>query len=80
MKKGFCDLHTHSYYSDGTYSPRELIDEAESLGLSAIALCDHNTVSGLPEFLEAAEGRDIEAIPAVEFSTDYKGTELRFFI
>ncbi len=76
MKKGFCDLHTHSYYSDGTYSPRELIDEAESLGLSAIALCDHNTVSGLPEFLEAAEGRDIEAIPAVEFSTDYKGTEL----
>ena len=76
MKKGFCDLHTHSYYSDGTYSPRELIEEAEAFGLSAIALCDHNTVSGLPEFLAAAEGREVEAIPAIEFSTDYNGTEL----
>ncbi len=76
MKNKLCDLHTHSYYSDGTLSPSELIEEAVSIGLSAIALCDHNTVSGLSEFLEAAEGREIEAIPSVEFSTDYRGTEL----
>ncbi len=66
-----CDLHTHSYYSDGSFSPTELIDEAERMGLSAIALCDHNTVRGLDEFLAAAQGRSVEAFPGIEFSTDY---------
>lgn len=66
-----CDLHTHSYYSDGSFSPTELIDEAERMGLSAIALCDHNTVRGLDEFLAAAQGRSVEAVPGIEFSTDY---------
>lgn len=65
------DLHTHTHFSDGTYSPVELIDEAERVGLSAIALCDHNTVRGLDEFLAAAQGRNIEAVPGIEFSTDY---------
>ena len=65
------DLHTHTHFSDGTYSPAELIDEAERVGLSAIALCDHNTVRGLDEFLAAAQGRNIEAVPGIEFSTDY---------
>ncbi len=66
-----CDLHTHTHFSDGTYSPAELIAEAEKAGLAAIALCDHNTVRGLEEFLNAAKGTSVEAIPAVEFSTDY---------
>ena len=74
--KNFCDLHTHSVFSDGTCTPAELIDEAVSLGLSAIALTDHNTVDGLPDFLSAAEGKDILAIPGVEFSTEYGGREL----
>lgn len=65
------DLHTHTHFSDGTYSPAELIDEAERMGLAAIALCDHNTVRGLDEFLAAAQGRNIEAVPGIEFSTDY---------
>ena len=72
----YCDLHTHSYYSDGTYSPAELIDAAEKLGLGAVALTDHNTVAGLPEFLAAARGRSIEAVPGTEFSVDYGDTEL----
>ena len=74
--KDFCDLHTHSVFSDGTCAPAELIDKAVSLGLSAIALTDHNTVDGLPDFLSAAEGKDILAIPGVEFSTEYGGREL----
>lgn len=71
-----CDLHIHSVFSDGSYTPTELIDTSVRLGLRAVALCDHNTVDGLPEFLSAAEGKDIEAIPATEFSADYDGTEL----
>ncbi len=74
--KMFCDLHTHSTFSDGTCTPEELIDLAESIGLGAIALCDHNTIAGLPKFLAAAEGREVEAVPGIEFSTDYHGTEL----
>ena len=70
----YCDLHTHSDHSDGTCTPAEVIRLAKEAGLRAVALCDHNTVSGLPEFLAAAE--DIEAVAGTEFSVDYEGTEL----
>ena len=46
------------------------------MGLSAVALCDHNTVDGLPEFLSAAKHLPIEAIAGAEFSVDYNGKEL----
>ena len=71
-----CDLHTHSVFSDGKYTPTELIDEALKKGISAIALTDHNTVDGIDEFLTAAKGRNIQAIAGVELSTEYKGKEL----
>ena len=70
------DLHVHSTYSDGTLSPEELIALAEQIGLEAVALCDHNTVAGLPDFLAAAAEKKLQAVPGVEFSTDYQGTEL----
>lgn len=72
----YCDLHTHSHYSDGTFSPAEILAEAEQLGLSSVALTDHNTVAGLPEFLSAAQDSSVEAIPGVEISTAYGETEL----
>lgn len=72
----FCDLHTHSAYSDGSWTPEQLLCEAERLGLSAIALTDHNTISGLPRFVAAAKGRKVEAVPGVELSLDYEGTEI----
>ena len=71
-----CDLHTHSVYSDGTFTPAELIDGAIDAGLSAIAMTDHNTVSGLNEFIAAGEGKPIELVPGVEFTTAYNGIEL----
>ena len=72
----YCDLHNHSVFSDGTCTPAELIDEAVALGLSAIALTDHNTVDGLEDFLAAAKDKPITAVPGAEFSVDYDGTEL----
>ena len=70
------DLHTHSTFSDGTVTPTDLIALAKQAGVSAIALCDHNTVGGLPEFVDAAQKHGIDAIPGIEFSTEYKGIEL----
>ena len=70
-----CDLHTHSVFSDGTYTPSEIVAEAKRLGL-IIALTDHNTTAGLPEFMEAARELHVTAVPGVEFSTEYKGKEL----
>lgn len=72
----FCDLHTHSTFSDGTDTPAALVALAQEKGLGAIALTDHNTVAGLPEFLEAARGTSVCAVAGTEFSTDYRGTEL----
>lgn len=71
-----CDLHTHSVFSDGTDTPEQIVRKAESLGLSAVALTDHNTVDGLPRFLAAAEDSGITAVPGVEFSTGYEAGEL----
>ncbi len=71
-----CDLHTHTFYSDGSLSPEELVAEAERVGLSAVALTDHNTVKGLPRFLAAGEGSPVETVPGIEFTTEFEGEEL----
>lgn len=71
-----CDLHTHSCFSDGTYTPRELLEAADEIGLSAIALCDHNTVAGLDAFVEAGKDFSAEAVPGIELSTEWRGKEL----
>jgi len=73
---GLCDLHTHSHYSDGTFAPGEILAEAAAQGLSAVALTDHNTVAGLPEFLAAGRGSGLLAIPGVEVSAGYSGKEV----
>ena len=70
-----CDMHTHSVFSDGTATPAEIIREADRIGLSAVALTDHNTLAGLPAFLEAATC-SVRAVPGVEITADYEGTEI----
>lgn len=74
--KPICDLHAHSIYSDGSFTPAELILTARAAKLSALALTDHNTVDGLPEFLAAAAGSGVKAIAGAEFSVELDGTEL----
>ena len=73
---GCCDLHAHSTFSDGTFTPAQLVAEAEKRNLTAVALTDHNTIAGLPDFLEAGKGSPVELVPGVEFSTEYEGIEL----
>jgi len=69
---GFVDLHTHSVCSDGTLTPKELIEHALSISLSAVALTDHDTIEGVNEAVKAGKNRNIHVIPGVEISAEYK--------
>ena len=64
------DLHLHTYFSDGYYSPEELIGRAGGRGLSAISLTDHDTTDGVERAILAGARYGIEVIPAVELSTE----------
>lgn len=63
------DLHTHSYCSDGTFSPEGLVLLAKKQGLTAIVLTDHDTTKGLAEFLFAGKKHNIETIAGIELGS-----------
>ena len=65
------DLHCHSYFSDGTFSPEEIVIKAKKRGLRAIALTDHDTIDGLEEFQQAGQKYHIETITGIEFAAQY---------
>ena len=71
------DLHVHSTFSDGTLTPSQLVDLALKSNLEAFALTDHDTTDGIEEALKAACSKDIEVVPGIEFSTEYKGLRVR---
>lgn len=87
------DLHCHSYFSDGSMSPLELIQEAKSQGLNGLSITDHDTIQAYPEALEIGKELGIQVIPGVEFSThsqnqnihilgyafDYRNEEIKQF-
>lgn len=62
------DLHCHSTASDGSCTPTELVHMAKKIGLSALALTDHDTTAGLDEFLQVARQENFTAIPGVELA------------
>lgn len=67
------DLHNHSKYSDGLFSPEELIKIAIREGVDCFALTDHDSVFGCDEIQEVAKNYDIKVISGMELSTYYKG-------
>jgi predicted metal-dependent phosphoesterase TrpH len=66
------DLHLHSTSSDGQDSPSQIVDKALELNLKAIALTDHDTLSGLEEFLSYGEEKNIIVIPGIEISIKHE--------
>lgn len=62
------DLHLHTTHSDGNWSPSDLVAHAIQIGMSVIAVTDHDTVDGIGETLAAANGT-LDVIPAVEINT-----------
>ena len=67
------DLHAHTTYSDGTFSPRELVELAVRVGLSAVAVTDHDSIGGLDEALAASAELGIEVVPGVEINLEHSG-------
>ena len=69
-----CDLHTHSFYSDGALPPKEMVRTAVEKNVRYWALTDHDTVDGLPEAAAAAADAEIVFIPGTEITIeDYEG-------
>ena len=67
------DLHVHTTASDGTCTPTEVVRKAAGMGLAAIAVTDHDTVSGYAEAAKAGQELGIEVVPGLEISTRYLG-------
>lgn len=73
---GRADLHVHTTFSDGTYTPVELVSLARRAGLAAVAITDHDTLAGVAVAQAAAAGSSLEIIPGVEITAEDEGREL----
>src|ERR1700716_1986845 len=73
MAEGFVDLHVHTAASDGRLSPAETVRAAAERGLSAIAITDHDVLSGLDEAFEAAASTSLEIVPGIEITASWEG-------
>jgi predicted metal-dependent phosphoesterase TrpH len=69
MSDFYVDLHLHTAYSDGVFTPSEVVDYALKMNLAAISVTDHDSVDGIEEAVCAAENRGIEVIPGIELSS-----------
>lgn len=74
----FADLHLHTIFSDSTYTPKELVNDACKSGLSCISVVDHDCIDGIMPTIREAKGRDLEVIPGIEISAQYQDTEIHF--
>lgn len=70
------DLHLHSTASDGTHSPAQLVEMASQMDLAAIAVADHDTVSGQQEAMGAGEEWGVEVVPAIEIGSYFGGRSI----
>lgn len=70
------DLHLHTHFSDGTFSPEELAARAQGHGFNALALTDHDTLDGCDRMAFACATHGIEFIPGAELTADVDGKEV----
>ena len=72
----YADLHVHTFYSDSTSSPEEVISCAKDRGLAAIAICDHDSIEGIEPSLKFGRAMNVEVIPSVELTVEKEDAEI----
>ena len=72
----FADLHLHTFFSDGTFSPEEVVEHGKRLGFACLALTDHDTVEGCERMAAACAAARIEFIPGSELTAEFGEHEL----
>ena len=72
----FADLHLHTFFSDGTFTPEELVERAHKIGFSAIALTDHDTLEGCARAAAACAAVRMEFISGTELTAEHHDTEV----
>ena len=72
----FADLHLHTYFSDGNFTPEELAALGKIHGLAALALTDHDTVEGCTRTAAACRKEGVEFITGTELTAEQDGVEL----
>jgi 3',5'-nucleoside bisphosphate phosphatase len=72
----FADLHLHTSFSDGTWTPEELVLQAQKSGLSCIAVTDHDTVEACARAAAACAAVKMEFVPGAELTAEHEDTEL----
>ncbi|MCB0730001.1 MAG: PHP domain-containing protein [Ignavibacteriae bacterium] len=75
MKK-IADLHTHTVFSDGSLTPKELIILAKKKKIDVIGITDHDTIDGIEEAIHYGNKYEIDIVPGLEISTDVDGKEV----
>jgi predicted metal-dependent phosphoesterase TrpH len=72
------DLHSHTHYSDGHLSPKELIDRAHNMQVNVLAITDHDTVDGIQEAMDyqSAQKRSMKIMSGVEISTSWHNFDI----
>jgi predicted metal-dependent phosphoesterase TrpH len=72
----FADLHLHTRFSDGTWSPEELASQGRAHDLAALALTDHDTVEGCAPMAQACAAAGLEFIAGTELTAEQTGDEI----
>ncbi|MFA6078869.1 MAG: PHP domain-containing protein [Candidatus Omnitrophota bacterium] len=72
----YADLHVHTFYSDSTFSPEEVIMCAKDKALSAVAICDHDSVDGIDPCTELGLKMGVEVVPSIEMTAETGEAEI----
>ena len=66
------DLHAHTTASDGSLSPRQLVEFAKKSGITTLGITDHDTVDGIDEARRTGKEQELDIVPGLEFSAEYE--------
>lgn len=74
MDKLFVDLHVHTNFSDGTFTPEQVVKYAQDVGICSVGITDHDITDGILPAIKEGAKRGVEIIPGVELSVELKNS------